>query len=183
MILTSAIVANADTLYLKDGTILYGEIMSKTSEAVVIKSDGIPRKFYIQQVDSIDESTEEEITDNSLKNLRELSEIPENKVKMILKFLEVEGTKRRLHENLKKAIANAPDEKQQQLKDLISVDEILNELVSMYDKIFKQSELEELVLFYESFAGQKLIEITPIVLDHTVKITYEYVRSKFNAAK
>ncbi len=172
--------AMADKIYLKNGTIITGQIESKDRNAVVINVKGVPRRYFMQQIDSIDESSQEAaITDYSLENLKSLSEIPQDKVDLILRFLEVDGTKQRMKENLKTAIANAPEDKQPQLKAMIRVDEILTELVPVYDKLFEKDELEEIILFYQSFAGKKLQEVAPIVLNETVKVTYEYVREKF----
>ncbi len=176
--------AEADTIYLKDGSIIQGQIESKSSDKVIIKVKGVPKRYFMQQIDSIDETTAiEKNVDNSLENLRKISEIPQEKVKLILKFLDVDGTKKRMQENLKAAIANAPAERQAELTALINVDEILNQLVPMYDKVFEKSELDEIIMFYESFAGQKLIEISPIILNETVKITYNYIKNKYNASK
>lgn len=174
--------AQADTIYLKDGTVVEGEITSKRTDAVVINVKGVPKRFFVQEIDAINESeTEMSVKkDYTLENLRPLSEIPESKVKLILKFLEVDGTKKRMQENLKVAIANAPEARRPELQALIRVDEILEQLVPMYDKVFSESELEEVIMFYESFAGQKLVEITPIILNETVKATYSYIMNKFN---
>jgi sRNA-binding regulator protein Hfq len=176
----------ADTIYLKDGRVIEGEIESQDRNTVVINVRGIPKRFFMQQVDSIERSEAMDTgttdagldLDNPLEGMRDVSEIPQEKIDLILRFLTVDGTRERMTQNIQNAITNAPEEKQDQLRAVINVDEILMELVPLYDNVFKADELEEIILFYESYAGQKLIEIAPVVLNQTVRITYQYVKDK-----
>ena len=52
--------------------------------------------------------------------------------------------------------------------------ELSNEVATFYATEFTESELKEIVAFYQSPAGKKLLERQPIVIDHSVKFAQDW---------
>jgi len=169
----------AETVYLKDGTIIKGTITNRNADRIIIKGKGAPGRYFMQQIDRIEEddsSSDDEF--RSSGKIRKIEAIPEKKVELILKFIKLDGTRKRMEDNLNNVILKAPADKQDKIKSLINVDGIINDLIPIYDKIFTEYDLEEIVMFYESYSGQKFVKNMPILVNETLKRSMTYLQGK-----
>jgi len=106
------------------------------------------------------------------------------KRELILKFIDVFGTRRAMEQNLETMFKDmGPNDPQtQKFKDNVRVDEIIEQLIPLYDKHFSADELKACIAFYSSPEGQKLLQTIPVLMQESVDISAKYFEQKFPAA-
>ena len=107
------------------------------------------------------------------------------KRELILKFIDVFGTRRTMEQNLKAMFEDmGPDDPQaKKFKENVRVDEIIEELIPLYDKNFNEDQLKAFIAFYSSPDGKKLLDTIPILMRDSVDISAKYFEAKFPAEK
>ena len=78
---------------------------------------------------------------------------------MILKFIDVFGTRQALTNNFElmlKQIAKEKPDEAQKIRQRVKVDEIIERLVPIYDRNFTSDDLKAFIAFYESAEGQEI---------------------------
>ena len=105
------------------------------------------------------------------------------KRELILKFIDVFGTRRAMEQNLETMFKDmGPNDPQtQKFKDNVRVDEIIEQLIPLYDKHFSADELKACITFYSSPEGQKLLQTIPVLMQESVDISAKYFEQKFPA--
>jgi hypothetical protein len=95
----------------------------------------------------------------------------------ILKLLRISGS-----EKLADQIMNAMIPQFQQLipeipnvfwirfSEKLNIDELLYACIPVYDKYYTHDEVKQLIAFYESSLGEKLVEVTPLLTQETMVI-------------
>ena len=170
----------AETIYLKDGRVLKEKIVERGSYYIVTKEGKIPRKYYIGQIDRIEEDTLIDTVDMENIDVDQFEEIgmPIEKAKLIVVLIDVSGVRRNMEKNLEQVMEGVPEEQKDFYKELFNVDEIVERLVPLYDKYYTEKELWDIVQFYESPAGQKALEVTPKIMKETIGVSLEYFKEK-----
>lgn len=101
---------------------------------------------------------------------------------LILKFIDVFGTRQALTNNfammLKQISKEKPDEAQK-ISDRVKVDEIIERLLPIYDRNFTSEDLKTFIAFYGSAEGQKLISTIPELMKESVQESVKYMQEKF----
>ena len=162
--------ARAEIIYLKDGSVIKGKITSDKSYSVTVEEAGYPRKIYKDQIEHIEQDVKANGSEGSSAE----------KTQLILDLLEANGTRPNLVKNFEAAIARAPLEKQEALKEVLNADEIIKKIVPVYDKNFSEEELKEMIQFYQSPAGKKLVEKMPAVLQEVMQVSTRYLQEKLS---
>lgn len=101
---------------------------------------------------------------------------------LIMKFVEVFGTKKALEQNFEMMLEQMPSDKPEEaakLRERVKVDEILELLIPVYDRNFSAEELQAFISFYESPNGQKLINTIPVLMQESVEVSANYLEEKF----
>ena len=63
---------------------------------------------------------------------------------------------------------------QEKFLSKIDIDALVNELVnSVYDKHFTLAEIKDLIVFYKSPTGQRMIKLTPVLVQDTMRVMSE----------
>ncbi len=108
-------------------------------------------------------------------------EVSAPKKELILKFIDVFGTKRTMAQNLQAMFEDmGPNDPQTKtFKENVSVDEIIEKLIPLYDKYFTEDELKACITFYSSPDGQKLLTTIPLLMRDSVDISAKYFEEKF----
>jgi hypothetical protein len=103
------------------------------------------------------------------------------KKELILKFIDVFGTKDAMKQNLDEMLKTLPEDEPdtKKLKANINVDEIIDRLVPIYDKQFSEAELKAFIAFYSSPEGQKLVRGIPVIMRDSVDVSTQYFQEKF----
>jgi len=107
-------------------------------------------------------------------------DIPPKKVKLIMSFIETSGVRRKMEKNMEQVIARAEEEKRDKFRELFNVDEIIKRLVPIYNKYYTEEDLKDIIQFYQSPAGQKILNMTPLIMQETVGVSIQYFRDKAN---
>jgi hypothetical protein len=112
--------------------------------------------------------------------------IDQDKKVLILKFIDVFGTRQALTNNfelmLKQIQKEKPDEAQK-IRQRVKVDEIIERLLPIYDRNFTSDDLKAFIAFYGSAEGQKLISTIPELMKESVQESVKYMQEKFPEAK
>lgn len=112
--------------------------------------------------------------------------IDPDKRALILKFIDVFGTRQALINNfaamLKQIEKDKPDEAQK-IQDRVKVDEIIERLLPIYDRNFSADDLKTFIDFYGSAKGQKLISTIPELMKESVQESVKYMEEKFPEVK
>lgn len=172
--------AHAETIYLKDGRAVKGKIVNKDSYGVVIQEGMMPRRYYSDQILRIDSDVPEpeptaapaDTTASALAN------IAPGKVSLIKTLIEVSGARQNMQANIKRIIAQAPAENQPELKTIFDLDAFIAQLIPLYDKYYSEEDLRQIIAFYQSPAGQKVIEVTPKIMGEAMQASLQYFQQK-----
>ena len=109
-----------------------------------------------------------------------------DKKALILKFIDVFGTRQALTNNfemmLKQVEKEKPDEAQK-IRQRVKVDEIIERLLPIYDRNFTSEDLKAFIDFYGSPEGKKLIVTIPELMKESVSISVKYMEEKFPEVK
>lgn len=101
---------------------------------------------------------------------------------LILKFIDVFGTRTVMTKNLDamiNAISRQRPQEAQKFRDRIKVDEIIERLIPLYDKYFTEEDLKDYITFYSSPQGQKLVASIGSIMRDSVGVSVQYFREKF----
>ncbi len=110
----------------------------------------------------------------------QFTDISEGKVKLIITLMEVTGTRQSMQTNMEHIIAQAPEEKRPELEKLFDINDIIGQLVPIYDRHYTENELKEIIGFYRTPAGKKMIEAIPEIMKEAMKTSVEYLQQKSN---
>ena len=168
----------AETIYLKDGRTYEGKIIERGDYYVSIESQGVPYKFYTDEIDRIEEAKDPNQLPALQIDLTKLPNISKKKIDLILKLVEVNGTRRSMQNNLDQIVAKANENKKEELRKLLNIDEIMTSLIPLYDKHFSEVELVQLIQFYSSPLGHKILETMPVLLNEAVEVSVKYFEQK-----
>ena len=163
-----AVNAHAETLTLKNGSKVIGKILSKDGKKVRIEVDGAPMTYYMDEIDNLDGASMKAdapvVVPNALPVAAKIEPEAENvvaepktvaaakitpvevgKKALILKFIDVFGTKVAMTQNLQAMTENLPADNPdyQKIKSGINVDEIIERLIPIYDKYFSEEDLKD----------------------------------------
>ena len=112
--------------------------------------------------------------------------IDEEKKALILKFVDVFGTRQALINNFDSMLAQIEKEKPeeaQKIRQRVKVDEIIERLLPIYDRNFTSDDLKSFIAFYGSAEGQKLIGTIPELMKESVQESVKYMEEKFPEVK
>jgi hypothetical protein len=198
MMFLAAGVAFATTVNLKDGQSLQGDIIKQDHNSLQISVDGVTMTYYADEIKDIDGkpfapapvAPSEAMAPAPVAQPEAAASIgtspgymidPEKK-ELILKFMEVFGTRQALTNNfnamLKQIAKNKPDEAQT-IRQRVKVDEIVERLLPIYDRNFTSEDLKAFISFYGNAEGQKLIHTIPVLMKESITESIKYMREKF----
>jgi len=110
----------------------------------------------------------------------------EDKRALILKFIDVFGTRQALINNFESMLQQIEKEKPdeaQKIRQRVKVDEIIERLLPIYDRNFTSEDLKAFIAFYGSAEGQKLIGTIPELMKESVQESVKYMEEKFPEVK
>jgi hypothetical protein len=170
---------DAAIIYLKNGAKVEGEIISEESYRVKIKVGGIPYTYQRGEIDHI-ETNQGATPAAKLSTVpsRDAGQIPAAKRELILRYLDANGTRDSMSRNFKQIAAGLSNEEAATFLKAYSVDEIIERMVPIYDKYYREEELKAMINFYKSPAGLKVLEATPLIMKETSDIAAAYFREK-----
>lgn len=169
----------ADTIYLKDGRVIQGKIVEKSSYAVTIQQGTALQKFFNEQIQKIEEEQKQVPAPTATAiDPYQFVDITPEKAQWILKLIDINGTRAAMENQLNQIVARSSSQDAQKVKDLVNVNDILKQLVPVYDRYYSEEDLKDLIAFYESPLGQKVMRVTPLLMKDTLQATLEYFKNK-----
>jgi len=112
--------------------------------------------------------------------------IDPDKKALILKFIDVFGTRQALTNNfdmMLKQIEKDKPEEAQKIRQRVKIDEIIERLLPIYDRNFSSDDLNAFITFYGSSEGKKLIGTIPELMKESVAESIKYMEEKFPEVK
>ena len=200
--------ASAATVNFTDGRVVQGDIVKQDKKSLQINVDGVTMTYYADEIKDIDgkpftapqttpvaqpeavvtvgvvappETVAAPPASAPVAASSEETIDPDKKV-LILKFIDVFGTRQALSNNfalmIKQIEKEKPDEARK-IRDRIKIEEIIDRLLPIYDRNFSAEDLKAFIAFYESPEGQKLIRTIPKLMKESVKESVKYMEEKF----
>lgn len=101
-----------------------------------------------------------------------------NKDDLILAFINISGMKDNMIIAFDQILESSPPEESQVLKEILDIDEIISQVVPVYNKYFSEDEMKKMVSFYASPVGKKMLRTTPAVMEESMKASLMYFQKK-----
>jgi hypothetical protein len=92
----------------------------------------------------------------------------------ILKFIDVFGTRETMKMNFDQILASMPAQDAEKLKGAFNIDDVILELIPLYDKYFTSEDLDGFIQFYSSPNGRKLVQNIPLIMKESVDVSAKY---------
>ncbi len=200
-------VAFAETVHFKNGRSMTGKILEKNAQSVKIDLNGVAVTYYADEIKDIDGQPMAPVpappsagpvaptptptpvlaptsvpTSTVSPAVSSIVEDPTQKRALILKFIDVFGTRSSLTHNfdsMLNALSQQKPQEAQKIRDRLKVDEIIERLIPLYDKHFTAEELKTYIDFYSSDKGQKLIFSIGAIMKESIQVSADYFREKF----
>jgi hypothetical protein len=172
--------AFAAKIHLKNGEMVEGKIIGRNTDSVVLQQGVFPKKYYHTEIDVIEEDVEAK---DYGKEIPKADQLTREQRQLIYQLLDKVGIRKILEDNLKRVIDSAPEDKKTDYMIALNSDDIFDLLVPIYSKYYTNEELKALIKFYESPAGQKYMEVTPLVAKDTLSVTLDYFKEKLEPIK
>lgn len=213
LMLWSVSAAQAAIIDLTDGRQVQGDIVSQDSKSVQVNVDGVNMTYYADEIKDVDgqplggnaaasssapqptappavvpAAVPNETANSGDQTTTETSEggIDPDKRALILKFIDVFGTRQALQNNfqlmLQQIEKDKPDEAEK-IRSRVKVDEIIDRLLPIYDRNFTSDDLKTFIAFYDSPEGRKLITTIPELMKESVQESVKYMEEKFPEVK
>jgi hypothetical protein len=194
--------AHAEIIVLKDYTVINAKIVEQDDKQIKVNENGKTLTYEVDQIKSIDgkpfgslvkepgadpetpksEPTKDKIQETNAGKSADVK--PLSKTETIKKFIDIFGTRESMTQNFERMLLTIPLDKSQEIRKILNVDEVINNIIPLYDKHFTQEELDSYVAFFSSPQGQKFLKTLPIIMRESVDVNVEYFKSKIpNDAK
>lgn len=164
----------ADTIYLKNGKTIVGEIYQESTYSIKVKVKGRARTLYRHEILKIEKEKKPVPKPKPMV-------ISERKKELILRLLESNGSRDNIRLTFAQIISRAPEESREQAKELLKADEVIQRLVPIYAKHYTEEELKELIVFFKSPTGQKHLATIPKIMEDALVETVQYFKQKVAA--
>jgi hypothetical protein len=76
--------------------------------------------------------------------------------------------------SMKGAMANVPEKFWTEFRKEVSADELVNLIIPVYDKHLSHAEIKELIRFYETPVGKKMIAVMPAITQESMQVGQQW---------
>jgi len=165
----------ADEIYLITGERIKGKIVKDGEFFVTVDVDDELFRYDRDQIERIDK--DEEIKDYNDPDLIK------NKKDLIRELMRVNSTRKNMEKQAEQVIKNVPKDKRAIIKSLLNIDNLIDELVPVYERYYSTEEIRQLIKFYASPLGKKVLETTPEMMKEILETSIEYFKEKLKDYK
>jgi len=95
----------------------------------------------------------------------------------ILKLLKVSGSDKLADQMMdaiipqfQQLVPGIPDAFWVKFREKLNMDDFINACIPAYDKYYTHDEIKQLIKFYESPLGRRMVEVTPLLTQETIAI-------------
>ncbi|MFT7538492.1 MAG: hypothetical protein ACI9F2_000637 [Lysobacterales bacterium] len=167
----------ADVFHMNDGSQLIGDQVGENSYSYTVDTGGTLEKVFKDQVDHI-VSDEDLLLEEEGALEENVIESPTDSREWVIKLLQLNGVKALLYENKQKIMKEVPSDKFDEMDQLFNIEELVEALVPVYQNYYEDGEIEEVVRFYESSAGQKMINSTPQIMQEVMQTSVNFFQKR-----
>ena len=64
------------------------------------------------------------------------------------------------------------------MRTIFDINGIIRQIVPIYDKYYSPEELREIIAFYKTPAGQKMIEVTPKIMSEFLQASVDAIKQR-----
>ncbi len=190
---------HAEIIILKDRTAINAKIIERDGKKIKIESNGQTVTYYLDQINSIDGKLVEnkQLKESAASQTETLKAEPpqeeapkaedvkpivpytsQSKREAIKKFIDIFGTRESMSQNFERMLLSMPPAKSQEVRKILNVNEVIDNIVPLYDKHFTKSELDAYITFFSSPQGQKFLKTLPIIMSESIDVNIEYFQSR-----
>jgi len=168
----------AETVYFNDGKVIQGEIQERTKTYIIIQSGRVPRRYYLGEIDRIEDDKKPSILEKTKIDVTQFEGITSTKAALIINMLDVSGVWDNMEKSINHAVSRLPEAERAVHRRIFNVEDIIERLIPIYDKYYTESEVEEVIQFYQGPAGKKVLEVTPQIMKESVGVMVRYVKER-----
>ena len=120
----------------------------------------------------------------SLSDDNKMLKINENaspKRKLVLELLNLFHAKEQSQQVLNSMIESMPLDVRDSLRSAFDSDEMIELIIPVYEKYLTEDDLREVIKFYKTPAGKKLLEAQPKIMQDSIIVMKVYAQKKLNA--
>ncbi len=173
----------AEKVYLKNGRVVDGRIVSKANGQVKVSVSGVELTYFDDEVARIEDAASLRKSNPSAVAGASSGASSTTKEESILNLIDVSGAKSSMTQTLNQMLGQASPEDAQKLKQIFNIDDIISRLVPIYSKYFSENEVKDLVAFYQSPLGKKLLSVTPLVMEEATQASMQYLQQKIESVE
>jgi len=166
----------AETIYFKDGRVINEKIVEKDSYYVKTMVGKKVSQYLLSQIDYIEKDEAETINDYAPVDASQFEDIAEDKVRLILSYIDVSGVRATMKKNVRVAIDQAPEDLKKKYERLFNINEIIERLIPVYSKYYSKVDLINMIQFYESPTGKNVLKSTPEIMKEAVGVSIQYIK-------
>lgn len=180
----------AEVIRMTDGTLYQGQIVKQTRFVLTIRlPDGRIKRLLRKEVADVmsDAEARESQQKQDASNERTQSEgtasnvpVTEEQRALIQRLMQVSGTQQALLSLYETLLNKASPQDRETIQQRFNLYELLDRLVPVYARIYTEEELRELIQFYSSPLGQKMLKNSPTILEQSFQETLTYLMSLLN---
>ena len=110
-------------------------------------------------------------------NIKKLSE---DKRTLVIELLQLVNAKKQSQQVLDSMIQTMPLDVQATFKEALNADEMLKLVIPVYERYLTVDDLKNVIVFYRSPAGKKLLEAQPKIMKESMIVMKVYVQKKLS---
>ena len=171
----------AAKVVLKDGSTVEGKILERTANSVKLDMNGFTITYYNDEIDRVEGDSiavavpaSEPTPAVAVPAVVAPAVSGMAKKDMILKFIDVFGTKETMQNNFDQMTKAMPADMAEKFQAAIKVEDIIKGIAPLYDRYFTEEELSAYIQFYSSPAGKKLVQTIPEIMKDSIAVSEKY---------
>ena len=178
VLITAATASFADTVILKNGQRIQGKIFEETRYSVKMTVNGLPKVFYSDQIEKVERGQDEspKVSSDVVQPLT-FDEVPESKRKLILRLMDANGAREGIQQTLRGLVGQLTAEQRLEFEKLVQSEDLVLKFVPIYATYYSEEEIRDLIKFYSSPSGKRVLEVTPKIMEESMKAAIEYFKT------
>ncbi len=175
-------VTDAAVVNLKNGKVMEGKVLERTADTLKLEVESIELTYYADEIASVDgaafAATPGAAESKAAAPAMADGSADMNKDALIRKFVEIYGVKQNMKANFDQMTGMLTPDQVATFHKMVSVDEIVELLLPLYDKYFTEDDLRAYIQFYDSAQGRKLTQTLPLLMKDSVDISMKYLNER-----
>ncbi|NLF40097.1 DUF2059 domain-containing protein [bacterium] len=107
-----------------------------------------------------------------------VAEAAREKRALVHELLRITSTKEQAQQIFATMIRDMPKESQVAMSEILNVDEMVAQVVPVYEKHYSSEELRGIIAFYNTPIGQRMLAVQPLIIQDSMIVMKVYVQKK-----